>query len=760
MLLRCCLTLLPGLFLLSGCGGSSSNSDSGAPGANSNPYAQAMQAQAAPRYRMVNGCFAVQDAASGEYLQTTEADLLSMSGKNLTEATPFFMRPTALGQYAFYDPQARYMTLAASAEDIASGVETLISQLGFTVSGVGDFIDLNVTIHPASEAVDGVGEGITGGGVALADALRAGSRNLVMQVSPVDGSEWTVDGNGQSFSIHSTLTGDPLVVGDSGDSFRFVPHTGCATYPEAQLNAVGTPFSGTNPDGTVFGYAETHMHLGGTEMFGGKLGYGKPFHKFGIEHALGNCSEHHGPNGELGLVDIAVNPNQGPPQHETQGWPTYADWPSYGGQIHHQTYHAWLQRAWMGGLRLMVNHLVANEGLCLLWPIKGHDCNEMETIEIQRQLTLDLQDYIDAQAGGPGKGFFRIVYNSKDARLAIEAGQMAVILGTENEKIFDCGEFLDTPDCSEDSINRDMADWYARGIRAIFPIHLFDNAIGGARLTDDPALNALYSLGNLVDTGHPYATVSCDGPDNLQPGEAQAESRGIFDTILLMFTNPQPLPPLTGCQRNARSITPLGEFFINRMIDTGLMIETDHTGVLARNRMFDIAQARSVPVFSGHTGEISALTKDSDRILQTGGIISQLPDDTSTDIISFVQDLKSLYIDIHGSDRGLATGLGSDINGLHRQAKPRTDVGENPLKYPFKSFDGKVSFERQVTGERVYDLNSDGVAHYGLFPDLLADIQMQDGGDEALKYLFRSAEAYLQAWARVEAARITAATAP
>ncbi len=748
------LAAMLGVLLLAACGDSSTLAQRDmAPRLADNPFAVAMATKAQARYRLANACYAIQDAAGGKFIQATDGGQVVAAGDDLATATPFWVRATTLGRYAFYGPQARFMTLAASAEDVASGAEDLIAQLGYTVSGVGDFIDLEPTIHPVADAVDGVGEAVTEGGFTLGETLRAGPRSLVMQGEPVNGSEWTVAGEEQQFTISNTLTGDLLLAGQAGDTFRFVATTGCADFPEAQLNATGTPFKGTNPDGTVFGYAETHMHLGGTEMFGGRLGYGKPFHKFGIEHALGNCSENHGPNGDLGLVDIAVNPNQGPPQHDTQGWPTFVDWPSYGGQIHHQTYYMWLKRAWMGGLRLMVNHLVANEGLCLLWPIKGHDCNEMETLEIERQLTLDLQDYIDAQAGGPGKGFFRIVYSSAEARQAIEAGQMAVILGTENEKIFDCGEYLDTPDCSEAGIERDLADWWDRGIRAIFPIHLVDNAFGGTRLTDDPALTALYSAANIVDTGHPYAGVDCEGPDNMQPGDAQPSSRGIFDTILLLFTNPPPAPPVSGCQRNARGITPLGEYFTQRLIDKGIMIETDHTGVLARNRIFDIAEQRGVPVFSGHTGTIGP-SKDSDRILQTGGIISQLPDGPSNEAVSFIQDLEALQIELFGSTKGLATGLGSDINGIHNQAPPRDDAAEHPLQYPFRSYDGQVTFERQVSGQRVYDLNTDGVAHYGLFPDYLADIQQLEGGDKALRYIFRSAEAYLQRWSRVEQMRV------
>jgi hypothetical protein len=50
----------------------------------------------------------------------------------------------------------------------------------------------------------------------------------------------------------------------------------------------------------------------------------------------------------------------------------------------------------------------------------------------------------------------------------------------------------------------------------------------------------------------------------------------------------------------------------------------------------------------------------------------------------------------------------------------------------------------------VYDLNTDGVAHYGLYPDYIADMMMQPGGKPAVATLFRSAEAYLQLWEKVE----------
>lgn len=40
---------------------------------------------------------------------------------------------------------------------------------------------------------------------------------------------------------------------------------------------------------------------------------------------------------------------------------------------------------------------------------RRNPCNDMESVRIQARDLHNLQDYIDAQSGGPGKGFFRIV---------------------------------------------------------------------------------------------------------------------------------------------------------------------------------------------------------------------------------------------------------------------------------------------------------------------------------------------------------------
>ena len=80
------------------------------------------------------------------------------------------------------------------------------------------------------------------------------------------------------------------------------------------------------------------------------------------------------------------------------------------------------------------------------------------------------------------------------------------------------------------------------------------------------------------------------------------------------------------------------------------------------------------------------------------------------------------------------------------------------MSYPFRSFDGQL-VDRQRSGQRVYDINVDGVAHYGLFPDWVEDLRLL-AGQEVVDDLGRGAEAYLQMWERAVGVPADALRAP
>ena len=68
------------------------------------------------------------------------------------------------------------------------------------------------------------------------------------------------------------------------------------------------------------------------------------------------------------------------------------------------------------------------------------------------------------------------------------------------------------------------------------------------------------------------------------------------------------------------------------------------------------------------------------------------------------------------------------------------------MTYPFTGLGG-VQVHQQVSGERVYDINKDGVAHYGLYPDWMEQLRLLAGKPIA-DDLMSGAEAYLQTWER------------
>jgi len=63
---------------------------------------------------------------------------------------------------------------------------------------------------------------------------------------------------------------------------------------------------------------------------------------------------------------------------------------------------------------------------------------------------------------------------------------------------------------------------------------------------------------------------------------------------------------------------------------------------------------------------------------------------------------------------------------------------------------GNTPLKRCLAGQRDFDINIDGLAHYGLLPDLIQDLKNVGLTDEDLLPLFRSAEHYIQTWEKCE----------
>ena len=93
-----------------------------------------------------------------------------------------------------------------------------------------------------------------------------------------------------------------------------------------------------------------------------------------------------------------------------------------------------------------------------------------------------------------------------------------------------------------------------------------------------------------------------------------------------------------------------------------------------------------------------------------------------------------------GCQRGRDRGAAASARGVASAGVPT---------YPFTAPNG-TTVGRQVFGPRTFDLNTDGVAQYGLYAGWTTDLLRQAGGDAgALRsQLMNGAEAYTRMWER------------
>ena len=230
--------------------------------------------------------------------------------------------------------------------------------------------------------------------------------------------------------------------------------------------------------GEVKGIIDLHLHMTAFEFLGGRAHCGRPWHRYGAPYALVDCPDHQVGNGCGAVLENALYGN--PARcHDPVGWPTFKDWPHHDSLTHEQTYYKWVERAYMGGLRLFVNLYVENRALCELYPLKQNDCDEMASVRLQNRDLDALQDYIDAQNGGPGRGWFRIVTDPFQARRVIAEGKLAVVKGIEVSEPFGCRIYNDQPQCDRAHIDRELDEVYGFGVRQMELINKFDNALAG-----------------------------------------------------------------------------------------------------------------------------------------------------------------------------------------------------------------------------------------------------------------------------------------
>jgi len=540
--------------------------------------------------------------------------------------------------------------------------------------------------------------------------------------------------------------------------------TGCSSYPEAQVDVDGRPHAGVSTFQEVRGYADAHTHHMAFEFLGGQAHCGRPWHPYGVVYALRDCPDHELTGGTGAVLETALSGN---PTHDTTGWPTFKDWPAPDSLTHEGTYYRWMERSWRGGQRLFVNLLVENNKLCELYPLKRNSCDDMDSIRLQAKQMYAFERYVDAQFGGPGRGFYQIVRSPWEAREVINAGKMAVVMGIETSVPFGCTFKAvlgsDLPACTTASIDRQLTEMHRLGVRQMELVNKFDNALGGVA-GDTGTTGVAVNAANFLETGTFWDMKHCEPADGESsdrtqlgfPDVSAGQQDALFGAIGQLFGPVLPALPLypTPLHCNSRGLTNLGAFTVRGLAKRKMMFDPDHLSVKARKAALDEVERLRYPgVLSSHSWS----TPDSyPRIYRAGGFVAPYAGDSTGFVAKWRRHLGWADPRYY-----FGFGYGADINGLGAQGNPRGAGVPNKVTYPFRGLGG-VTVRKQRAGQRVYDINVDGVAQYGLYPDWIQDLTKVAGrqGAAIRDDMERGAEAYLQMWERAEGVRPDACRNP
>jgi microsomal dipeptidase-like Zn-dependent dipeptidase len=542
-----------------------------------------------------------------------------------------------------------------------------------------------------------------------------------------------------------------------------VPDTSCAaTPPPAPTRGGEGKLASAQP---LEGWADLHLHQMANLGFGGSVVWGAAFGPpaealspipAALKAGHDRCEAFFDGDIAGGLAGLAT--------HDETGYPSFSAWPSREIATHQQAYEDWLFRAYQGGLRLTVMLAVNSEdmfgrgendlGLLNAVTVQGalapgRTANDMEALEWQVREAYRMQEHIDGKHGGPGRGWYRIVRDPAEAGAAIAAGQMAVILGTELQHLFNCD--ADRPACTQQTITEGLDRLEAMGVNYVFPVHHKLNQFGGAA-----QFNVLTS-GPTADCWETQEACAADG------------------------------------------LSPLGRFLVEELTARGMLIDTEHLSWKAFDDTLSIAETRRYPVLAGHIGPFDLKTEASQteqlrrtdqiqRILGVGGMLGLILGVGADEYARSLTAPPPVPISCGGADRwanaylylrDLAGGgqspagggrltFGSDWNGFAgwpapryaaTACQPRTArdgkpiAKPAPISYPLALPAGLVPAAVGATDRlpmfdqfRPWDYNALGLMHAGLLPDFMEDLRNLGLTLADLEPIYRSARGVVELW--------------
>lgn len=548
-------------------------------------------------------------------------------------------------------------------------------------------------------------------------------------------------------------------------------------------------------DGLV-GLVDLHTHPAAHLGFGTNLFYGPP--DGDPSQVFNDCRAYHGgwdalsnPHGNdirNQIVNHAASTDySGNWSDNWTGWPNFPDWPTWHDRLHQQLRVEMLERAWDGGLRVVVALAVNSHTLAFLaqtaGPYDDKPSGDQQIAAIKEMVA--------------GQHFTELAQSPADLRAIVGRGHLAVVLGVE----LDClGNFyqpgrLDgsteplVPQPTPDAVKAEVQRLHDLGVRYVFPVHLTDNVFGGAALYD-----MSFDVANHFQFGGFFTPETAPPESEIGYHITQAS---FWDDVVANATvllslgfDPagRPAPP-PGFHRNSRGLQPLGGNLLDALMALGMMIDVDHMSEKTMRDTFAHTAGSGYPVFAGHCGlrpppsapgtpnpnanERSHQASDAAVILGRGGMWGVGIKGGIGAVGSTIQQLRQ------GTPTGGGIGFGSDCSGLEQLPAPRGGDGvglptdttvtaqqaESLHTVVYRDLVGAPpdALTRAQLGQRRDGIYWTGFQHVGMYPDFIEDgissglltapgDPSRPAGMDDLTQLFQAPEAFARAWAACLAA--------
>lgn len=312
------------------------------------------------------------------------------------------------------------------------------------------------------------------------------------------------------------------------------------------------------------------------------------------------------------------------------------DWPRHDSRTHQHMHEQWVRRAYDGGLRLMVAHVVETELIANLNPKSGIGA-------LTNRSAVERQVAWIKQMAARHSSWMEIALTPADARRIIGQNKLALVLGVEVDHLGDFGR-PGGPPATEVNVRAYLDELHRLGVRHLYAIHFADNPFGACSvynpifdLNHFVLTNTMHSMREGAGEGVFYKSVmgmsdifGASDRDRRRAQLRQAVRTKGLENLRLNGGMNVPLgraldevfafedrnrANFTGAERgrhglvNANGLNGLGEFFVKEMIARGMVLDIDHQSGLAMDRTLALCEAEAAgspdgkgyPVVSGHT---------------------------------------------------------------------------------------------------------------------------------------------------------------